>query len=95
MDIQENEQTKVSNVKNDSETASAKNIVAEGFGQYAKRILQEARKHNIQTLLDEDMLNKLNRLDLSEEIPPELQPAIEEILKYLNKMDLPKGTDSQ
>ena len=93
--IQEKEPLKVTSDKYGSETGSSKVVLAEGIGTLARRILQDATQHNIQVLQNEELLKRLSNLDLLVEIPPELQPAIEEILKYLNKMDLQQGMDSR
>lgn len=88
----EAEITKTAAIKLDKE-GSAVEVVAEGFGKFAQRILQEAKEHNIRVLQNGEMLKRLSNIDLLEEIPQELQPAIEEVLKYLNKVDLSRGKD--
>jgi type III secretion system FlhB-like substrate exporter len=67
---------------------------AEGLGESARKRLQDALEHNFQDLQDGEILSRLKNSDLLEEIPPEMIPAVEEILNYLNKMDLQKGKDS-
>jgi flagellar biosynthesis protein len=79
----------------DRELSSSNDSKAEGIGDIAQRILQEAHYHNLPVLQIEKLLKSLNNLNVLEEIPPDLVPAIEEILKYLNKMDLRKGMDSR
>ncbi len=61
----------------------APRISAKGSGLIAEKILQLAKKHGIPIHEDPEMVNLLSRLDIEEEIPPELYVAIAEILAFI------------
>lgn len=62
-------------------------VIAKGRGQVAERILDLAREHNIPIQQDTGLADALVRLDLGDMIPPELFPAVAEILAFIYKMN--------
>ncbi len=67
----------------DSPKDRAPKVSAKGSGLIAEKILQLAKKHGIPIHEDPEMVNLLSRLDIEEEIPPELYVAIAEILAFI------------
>lgn len=65
---------------------SAPKVVAKGSGIIAERILQIALEHNIPIQDDPYLVEVLSKLDLYEEIPPELYRAVAEILVFVYRM---------
>ena len=65
---------------------NAPRLVAKGRGYLADRILELARLHNIPVRQDKKLLQILSRLDLEEEIPPEVYRAVAEILAFIYRL---------
>lgn len=64
----------------------APKVVAKGSGKIAERILQIALENNIPIQDDPYLIEVLSKLDLYEEIPPELYRAVAEILVFVYRM---------
>jgi flagellar biosynthesis protein len=64
----------------------APTVVAKGQGIVAERIIEVARKHGIQTKKDPALVEVLAKLDVGEEIPPDLFRAVAEVLAFVYKM---------
>jgi flagellar biosynthesis protein len=58
-------------------------ISAKGEDDLAQRIVDEARQHGIYVAEDPQLLALLSRLDLDQEIPPELYTAVAVILSWV------------
>lgn len=58
-------------------------VIAKGKGAVAEKILELAQKHNIPVRDDPDLVALLAQLDLGDAIPPELYPAVAEVLAYV------------
>lgn len=67
----------------DSTSDAAPRVAAKGSGKLAEQILQLAREHDIPIRQDRDLIQVLSRLDLDEEIPPQLYRAVAEILAFI------------
>lgn len=65
---------------------TAPKIVAKGSGAVAERILEIAREHNVPLKEDHQLVEVLSRLDLYQEIPPDLYKAVAEVLAFVYKM---------
>ena len=65
---------------------NAPRLVAKGRGYLADKILELARLHNIPVRHDKKLLQVLSRLDLEEEIPPEVYRAVAEILAFIYRL---------
>ncbi len=61
----------------------APKLVAKGKGVVADRILELARKHRIPIEKDPALVEVLSRLDIDQEIPPELYRAVAQVLAYV------------
>ena len=64
----------------------APRVVAKGQGIIAERIIEIAREHNIPLKRDPALIEVLSKMDLDQEIPPELYRAVAEVLAYIYKM---------
>ena len=74
-----NESRQVVALRYEPKRESAPKVVAKGRGYLADKILELAREHNIPIRQDRSLLQILSRLDLNDEIPPEIYKAVAEI----------------
>ena len=65
---------------------SAPKVTAKVRGCLAEQILDLARKHNVPVREDKDLLQILSRLDLNQEIPPDVYRAVAEILAFIYRL---------
>jgi flagellar biosynthesis protein len=65
---------------------SAPIIAGKGRGHIAEKILELAREHNIPIRQDKNLLQILSRLDLNQEVPPEVYKAVAEILAFIYRL---------
>ncbi|VAW57302.1 Flagellar biosynthesis protein FlhB [hydrothermal vent metagenome] len=61
---------------------SAPNVSARGIGPIANEIIKTAKKHNVPLQQDEELIEVLAELNLSDEIPENLYRAIAEIIAF-------------
>lgn len=64
----------------------APKLVAKGRGYVAEKILELARQYNIPVREDKNLLQVLSRLDLDQEIPPEVYRVVAEILAFIYRL---------
>jgi flagellar biosynthesis protein len=64
----------------------APKIVSKGRGSLADKILELAREHKIPIREDKNLIQILSRLDLNQEIPPEVYKAVAEILAFIYRL---------
>ena len=76
---------KVAALKYDKDKNGAPQVVAAGSGYTAQRILQVAMENGIPIYHDDSAATLLTKLDLGQEIPPELYKIVVEI--YISLMD--------
>ncbi len=69
----------------DPEKTDAPKLLAKGRGELADRIIALAKKHDIPIREDRDLVAVLSKLDLNQEIPPELYQTIAELLVFIYK----------
>ncbi|GHS94393.1 hypothetical protein FACS1894139_02540 [Planctomycetales bacterium] len=62
-------------------------VLAKGAGKVAARILELARENNIPIREDADLAQALAQLDLGDYIPPDLYPAVAEVLAYIYRQN--------
>ncbi|RMH02247.1 MAG: flagellar biosynthesis protein FlhB [Aquificota bacterium] len=58
-------------------------VVAKGMGEIAERIIEVAKSHGVPVLEDKELTEALIRVDLYEEIPPELYRAVAKVLVFV------------
>jgi len=81
--ISKEEINKAAALRYDQEKDDAPRIIASGKGELARRIIETARKHDIPLKEEQDIIDILLRLNIGEEIPPELYQAVAEILSFI------------
>ena len=64
---------------------AAPKLVAKGQGELADRIIELAKEHDIPIREDRDLVEVLAKLNLDQEIPPELYRTIAELLAFIYK----------
>jgi len=69
----------------------APRVTASGTGVVAERIIELAREHGIPVKDDPDLVEVLSRLDLNEEIPPELYVVVAELLAFVYRLNGKNG----
>jgi flagellar biosynthesis protein len=71
----------------------APRVTAKGTGRLAERIIEMARKHGIPVKDDPDLVEVLSRLDLDDQIPPELYVVVAELLAFIYRLNQNKGSE--
>ena len=71
----------------------APRVTAKGTGRLAERIIEMARKHGIPVKDDPDLVEVLSRLDLHDQIPPELYVVVAELLAFVYRLNQRKGSE--
>jgi flagellar biosynthesis protein len=69
-------------LKYDKEAGGAPRVVATGAGVLAERILELAREQGVPVREEPALVEALGRLELEQEIPPELFVAVAEVLVW-------------
>lgn len=64
----------------------APKMVGKGSGYLAEKILELAKQHNIPIRQDKNLIQILSRLDLNQEIPPDVYKAVAEILAFIYRL---------
>ena len=75
----------------DLEKDRAPRIVAKGSGEVAERILELAQKHGVPVHEDPELIAALARLDVQDQIPPELYQVMAEVLTFIYKANKKKA----
>ncbi len=73
-------------LKYDEKKDSAPKVVAKGRGWIADIIIEIARHYGVPLKEDHALVEVLSKLDLYEEIPPELYKAVAEILLFVYRV---------
>lgn len=76
-------------LKYDPKGGGAPTVVAKGKGALAERIISLAKKGNVPVREDVNLVRVLSRLNVDQEIPPELYQAVAAILAFLYRMNRP------
>ncbi|NLI32527.1 MAG: flagellar biosynthesis protein FlhB [Deltaproteobacteria bacterium] len=82
----EEKKRKAAALKYRHQVDNAPQLVAKGQGVVADRIIEVARQNKIPVKSDPALVEVLCKLDLDQEIPPELYRAVAEILAYVYRM---------
>ncbi len=64
----------------------APTLIAKGQGALAEKLIELARQHDIPIRQDKNLLQILSRLDLNEEIPPQVYQVVAEILAFIYRL---------
>lgn len=81
-------------LKYEPERSTAPVVVAKGQGLLAEEILQKARDAGVPVQEDASLVEVLSKLDLEQEIPPELYRLVAEILSFVYRSDRKAGLES-
>ena len=91
MSEKENERTiafkKAVALKYDPSQSDAPRVVAKGQGFLADKILDTAKENGIPIQEDPALVEVLSKLDLDQQIPPELYNLVAEILSFIYRSD--------
>lgn len=68
-------------------TMDAPKVVAKGKGYVAENMLKTAKEHAIPIQEDPSLVEVLGKLDLDQQIPPELYQVVAEILAFVYRLD--------
>ncbi|AIQ59245.1 EscU/YscU/HrcU family type III secretion system export apparatus switch protein [Paenibacillus borealis] len=66
-------------------------VVAKGQGSVADIILQKAKENGVAVQEDAALVEVLSKLDLDQQIPPQLYQLVAEILSYVYQSDRSAG----
>jgi flagellar biosynthesis protein len=80
-------------LKYEPDSDNAPRVTAKGSGAVADKIIELAKENGIPVKDDPDLVEVLAKLDLNEEIPPELYIIVAELLAFLYKINGKKGLD--
>jgi flagellar biosynthesis protein len=78
-------------LKYEPERSSAPVVVAKGRGVIAEEILRRAQENGVPVQEDASLVEVLSKLDLDQEIPPELYKLVAEILSFVYRSDKKAG----
>jgi flagellar biosynthesis protein len=73
----------------DPSSDGAPEVVAKGKGRTAEQILALAQKNKVPVREDANLVQVLSRLNLDQEIPPEVYRAVAAILAFLHRVNRP------
>jgi flagellar biosynthesis protein len=62
-------------------------MVAKGKGRIAEEILKKAKEHDIPVQEDASLVEVLSKLEIDQEIPPELYQLVAEVLSFVYRSD--------
>ena len=62
-------------------------LIAKGWGQVAGRIVAAARQQGVPVKEEPDLAQVLSRLDLGQEVPPELYEVVARVLAFIYRMN--------
>ena len=65
----------------------APRVVAKGQGYVAQKILEHGEMADVPVFEDADLTEELTRLDLGENIPPELYEVVAQVLAFISNLD--------
>ncbi|CAI6026296.1 EscU/YscU/HrcU family type III secretion system export apparatus switch protein [Cohnella sp. JJ-181] len=79
-------------LKYNPEARSAPVVVAKGKGAVADEILKRAAENGVPVQEDASLVEVLSKLDLEQEIPPELYQLVAEVLSFVYRSDKRAGS---
>lgn len=69
------------------EISAAPKIIAKGQGRIADSIMAKAKENGVPIQEDASLVEVLSKLDLDQEIPPELYQLVAEVLTFIYRSD--------
>jgi flagellar biosynthesis protein len=73
------------------EASAAPKVIAKGTGRIADKIMEKAKESGVPIQEDPSLVEVLSKLDLDQEIPPELYKLVAEVLSYIYRSDSRAG----
>ncbi|MEK8130271.1 EscU/YscU/HrcU family type III secretion system export apparatus switch protein [Paenibacillus filicis] len=73
------------------EASAAPKLVAKGAGRIADKIMEKAKENGVPIQEDPSLVEVLSKLDLDQEIPPDLYKLVAEVLSYIYRSDSRAG----
>lgn len=70
-------------IRYDALKDDAPRLTAKGSGHVAQKIIELARQHKIPIRTDHALIHILSKLDIDQQIPPDLYRAVAEILAFV------------
>jgi flagellar biosynthesis protein len=80
------ERKKAVALRYEPEKDNAPVVLAKGYGELAERIIKIAKERNIPVVEDKDLVSALIRVEVFEEIPPELYRAVAKVLVFIKTL---------
>ncbi|AJY76554.1 EscU/YscU/HrcU family type III secretion system export apparatus switch protein [Paenibacillus beijingensis] len=74
-------------LKYDAAEREAPVVIAKGSGYLADEILAKAKENGVPIQEDRSLVEVLSKLDINQEIPPELYTLVAEILSFIYRSD--------
>ena len=68
------------------EKQPAPKVLASGKGEGAAKIISLAKEHGVPIKEEEDLIEILSKLDLGDEIPPNMYKAVAEVFAFIYQM---------
>ncbi|WP_353894482.1 EscU/YscU/HrcU family type III secretion system export apparatus switch protein [Proteinivorax hydrogeniformans] len=84
---EEFKQTKAVALKYQKEKKAPPEVVAKGRGAVAEKIQNLAKENDVPLYNDKNLVEQLIRLEVAENIPPELYKAVAEVLVFVYSLD--------
>lgn len=69
----------------------APTVIAKGEGYIAEKIIEKGKEENINIYEDKNVIDDLIKLNIGQEIPPELYEVVAEIIAFVYYLDKKKG----
>lgn len=69
----------------------APKIIAKGKGIVAENILKVAQEENLAVVENKELVEELTKIDLGDNIPPELYQIVAEVLIFVSDLDELRG----
>lgn len=66
---------------------AAPSVVAKGEGYVAEKIMEVGKEDHIPIVKDKALVEELTKIDLGDNIPPELYQVVAEILVFISDID--------
>jgi flagellar biosynthesis protein len=71
----------------DADSMAAPAVVAKGKGLVARNMIEKAKEHNVPIQEDASLVEVLSKLELNQQIPPELYQLVAEVLSFVYRSD--------
>ncbi|MCL4322272.1 MAG: EscU/YscU/HrcU family type III secretion system export apparatus switch protein [Deltaproteobacteria bacterium] len=78
---------KASALRYDKEKEDAPILIAKGQGKIAEKIIEIANKENIPVVKNKALADILDKLDIYDEIPPELYKVVARLFAFIYKLN--------